>query len=155
MRKNMEKKIGEGAIAKGRFLVELFDQNGKRKDLRIVENVIVTVGKAFLANWLTAGAQSDYFMRYIGVGTGTNAASASDTGLQTELSTRSAGALTNTTNVWQNQATFGPGVDTGAITEAGIFSASSGGTMFARQTFAVVNKAAGDSLQITWQVTFS
>ena len=82
-------------------------------------------------------------------------ASASDTTLQTELSTRVAGTLSSSTNVWQNQATFGPGVDTGAITEAGIFSASSAGTLFARQVFPVVNKAAGDSLQLTWQVTFS
>jgi hypothetical protein len=139
----------------GRFLVELFDENGKRKDLRIVENVVVTVGKNFLADWLTQATQTDYFMRYLALGTGTTAASASDTGLETELSTRVAGTLTDSTNVWQNQGTFGPGVDTGAITEAGIFSASSGGTMFARQTFPVVNKGAGDSLQLTWQVTFS
>lgn len=140
---------------KGRFLVELFGADGVRKDLRIVENVVVTVGKNYLALWLTAATQADYFMRYLGLGTGTTAASASDTALETELATRVAGTLTNSTNVWQNQATFGPGVDTGAITEAGIFTAAAAGTMFARQTFPVVNKGAGDSLQLTWQVTFS
>lgn len=147
----MEEKL----TLKGRFLVELFGEDGKRKELRIVENVVVTVGKNYLANWLTAATQSDYFMRYLALGTGTTAASASDTALETELATRVAGTLSNSTNVWQNQATFGPGVDTGAITEAGIFTASSAGTMFARQTFPVVNKGAGDSLQLTWQVTFS
>jgi len=91
----------------------------------------------------------------LALGTGVTAASASDTALQTELSTRVAGTLTSSTNVWQNQGTFGAGVDTGAITEAGIFSASSAGTMLARQTFSVINKAAGDSLQVTWQVTLS
>ncbi len=141
--------------AKGRFLVELLDENLKRKDLRIVENVVVTVGKTYLANWLTAATQSGYFMQYIALGTGATAATAGDTALQTELTTRVAGTLTNTTNVWQNVASFGPGVDTGAITESGIFSASSGGTMLARQVFSVINKAAGDTLQITWQVTFS
>jgi hypothetical protein len=140
---------------KGRFLVELLGEDGKRKDLRIVENVVVTVGKTYLANWLTAATQSGYFMQYIGLGTGTTAAAAGDTTLQTELSTRVAGTLSNTTNVWQNVASFGPGVDTGAITESGIFSASSAGTMLARQVFAVINKGAGDTLQITWQVTFS
>lgn len=139
----------------GHIALRLIGPDGALKEARDISNVVVTVGKNFLANWLTSATQADYFMRYIALGTGTNAASASDTTLQTELSTRVAGTLSNSTNVWQNQATFGPGVDTGAITEAGIFSASSSGTMFARQVFAVVNKAAGDSLQLTWQITFS
>lgn len=141
--------------AKGRIKFDLFDSSGNLKETREINNVVVTVGKNFLADWLTQATQSTYFMQYIGLGTGTNAANASDTGLQTELSTRVAGTLTPSANVWQNVASFGPGVDTGAITESGIFSASSGGTLFARQTFAVINKGAGDSLQVTWQVTFS
>lgn len=139
----------------GRINFKLFGADGKLKDEREINNVVVTVGKNYLATWLTAATQADYFMRYIGLGTGTNAANASDTTLQTELSSRVAGTLTPSSNVWQNVASFGPGVDTGAITESGIFSASSAGTMFARQTFAVINKGAGDSLQVTWQITFS
>lgn len=139
----------------GHINFKLFDANGLLKDERDIKNVVVTVGKNYLATWLTAATQADYFMRYIALGTGTNAANASDTTLQTELSSRVAGTLTPSSNVWQNVASFGPGVDTGAITESGIFSASSGGTMFARQTFAVINKGAGDSLQVTWQITFS
>lgn len=139
----------------GRISLRLFGPDGALRDAREVKNVVVTVGKNYLALWLTQATQADYFMRYLALGTGTTAASASDTALATELATRVAGALTSSTNVWQNQATFGPGVDTGAITEAGIFSASVSGTMFARQVFPVVNKGAGDSLQLTWQVTFS
>lgn len=139
----------------GHISLRLFGPDGLLKESREVKNVVVTVGKNYLALWLTQGTQSDFFMRYLALGTGVTAASASDTALQTELATRVAGALTSSTNVWQNQATFGPGVDTGAITEAGIFSASAAGTLFARQVFPVVNKGAGDSLQLTWQVTFS
>lgn len=147
--------MDENFKMKGRFLVELLGEDGKRKDLRIVENVVVTVGKTFLAQWLAAATQSGYFMQHLALGTGTSAASASDTTLETEIGSRVAGTLSNTTNVWQNQGTFGPGVSTGAITEAGIFSAASAGTMLARQTFAVLNKGASDSIQVTWQVTFS
>lgn len=50
--------------------------------------------------------------------------------------------------------TFGPGNAVGAITEAGVFTASSGGTMLARQVFAVINKDSDDSLEITWEITF-
>lgn len=141
--------------ATGYIRFDLFDENGKLKEHREIKNVVVTVGKNYLADWLTQPTQADYFMQYIALGTGTNAANASDTTLQTELSTRVAGTLTPSSNVWQNVASFGPGVNTGAITESGIFSDSTGGTMFARQTFAVINKAAGDSLQVTWQITFS
>ena len=44
---------------------------------------------------------------------------------------------------------------TGAVTEAGIFNAGSGGTMLCRTTFPAVNKASGDSIAITWVVTVS
>ena len=145
----------ETITAKGRIKFDLFDASGNLKESKEINNVVVTVGKNFLALWLTAATQSDYFMRYIGLGTGVSAASASDTDLETPLPTRVAGTLSSSTNVWQNQATFGPGVNTGSITEAGIFSASSSGTLFARQTFGVITKNAGDTLQVTWQVTFS
>lgn len=139
----------------GRINFKLFDADGRLKEERAINNVVVTVGKNYLATWLTAATQADYFMRYLALGTGVTAATAGDTALQTELSTRVAGTLTPTSNIWQNQATFGAGVDTGAITESGIFSASSGGTMLARQTFAAINKGAGDSLQVTWQITLA
>lgn len=139
----------------GYIRMTLTDDKGLVKDTREVKNVIVTVGKNYLATWLTQATQADYFMRYIALGTGVTAATAADTALATETGTRVAGTLTSSTNVWTNTATFGAGVSTGAITEAGIFSASSGGTMLARQTFSVVNKAAGDSLQVVWQITIS
>jgi hypothetical protein len=139
----------------GHINLKLFDANGNLKDERDIKNTVVTAGKNFLATWLAAASQAGYFMQYIALGTGTNAASSADTTLQTETGTRVAGTLTSSTNVWQNVALFGAGVSTGAITEAGIFSASSVGTMLARQVFSVINKAAGDSLQITWQITLS
>ena len=58
-------------------------------------------------------------------------------------------------DMWQNVASFGPGVDTGTLREAGLFSLTSGGTMFARQTFGDIVKAAGDTLVLTWQLTLN
>lgn len=140
---------------KGHIKFELFDETGSKKDEREIDNLIVTVGKTYLAAWLAAASQAGYFMQYVGLGTGTDAPDVANTGLQIPLATRVAGALTSSTNVWQNIASFAPGVDTGAVTEAGVFSAASSGTLLARQTFAVINKAAGDTLQVTWQITFS
>jgi hypothetical protein len=80
-----------------------------------------------------------------------------DTNLQTPLPTRVQGILSTpgSINIWQNVATFGPGVNTGAITEAGLFSTSSGGTMYARNVFSVVNKGAGNTFVVTWMITFN
>lgn len=138
----------------GQFLLVHYGPNGAIKDVRYVKNTIVTVGKNFLANWLTA-TQATGFMQYQGTGTGATGADAGDTDLETPLATRIAGALSNTNNVLENEVSFGPGVNTGAWTEAGMFSASSGGTMFSRQTFGVVTKEAGDTVVITWQITFA
>lgn len=139
----------------GHIKFDLFNYKGELKQHEEVKNVVVTIGKTYLATWLTQATQSGYFMRYLALGEGTTPATVSDTALDSTLSTRVAGTLSNASNVWQNQATFGPGVDTGAITEAGIFDAASGGTMLARQVFAVINKDVNDSLQVTWQITIS
>ena len=120
-------------------------------------NLVVTIGKQFLAYWLAGATQATPFMSWVGLGTGGTAPVVGNTGLQTPLATRVQGTLTNpgSTNIWQNAASFGPGVDTGAITEAGLFSASTGGTMFARQTFSAVSKGAGETFVLTWSVTFN
>jgi hypothetical protein len=50
-------------------------------------------------------------------------------------------------------ATFGPGVGTGSVVEAGVFNASSGGTMLCHTTFPVVNKDANETIVITWNIS--
>ena len=139
----------------GSVHVQLFDENGNIKQEHTDRNLIVTVGKTYLAAWLAAASQAGKFMSYIGVGDGGGGPVAGDVGLASALSPRVLGTLTSATNTWQNQATFAPTVCTGAITEAGLFDALTTGTMFARQVFAVYNKAAGDTLIVTWTVTFS
>jgi hypothetical protein len=150
-------KVTETLKLKGHINIKLYDSEGVLKQEIDKDNLVVSVGKAYLATWLAAASQAGEFMSYIGLGTGMTAPTIGDTNLQTPLPTRVQGLLTTpgSTNIWQNQATFGPGVDTGAITEAGLFSASTLGTMFARQVFAVVNKGAGDTFVLTWQVSFN
>lgn len=120
-----------------------------------VPNIVVNNGKDFVASRIKDATAT--VMSHMAVGTGTTTAVAANTTLETELS-GSRTALTSTT-VSSNDviyvATFGPGVGTGAVTEAGIFNASSGGTMLCRTVFAVINKAASDSMTITWTVTVS
>ena len=53
----------------------------------------------------------------------------------------------------QYVATFPAGTATAGLQEAGIFNASSAGTMLCRTVFAVINKGALDTLTITWKIT--
>lgn len=151
--------VNEVFKLKGSVKVQLIGPDGKVKQEHEEHNLIVTVGKNYLATWLTGLTQSGPFMSYIGLGTGVTSPASGDTALQTEFSgggySRSQGTLTASTNTWTNTATFSPGNGTGAVTEAGLFSASTSGTMFARQTFSAYNKAAGDTLVVAWTVTFS
>jgi hypothetical protein len=96
-------------------------------------------------------------MSYMAVGTGATAAAAGDTALGAEISASrtTLSTATSSANVVTYATTFGAGVGTGAITEAGIFNASSAGTMLCRTVFSVVNKGASDSMTITWTVTVS
>ena len=97
------------------------------------------------------------FRSHMELGTGTTAAASADTALGTAIS-GSRTALTSTTvssNTITYVASFAAGTGTGAVTEAGIFNASSAGTLLCRTVFPVVNKQSGDSMTVTWTVTVS
>ena len=117
-------------------------------------NLVVAVGKEWVADRM---ADANTVMTHMAIGTGTTAAAAGNTALVTELDrnalTVSGGTVS--TNTIQYACTWAAGDGTGAITEAGIFDASSAGDMLARTVFAVVNKGAADSMTITWTITVS
>ena len=140
--------------AVGEFTLTVTGPDGKIKETRHIKNVVTTAGKVALAERMGGDTPSGKFMPYVGIGTGTDAASAADTQLQTEVA-RVAGTVTYGSNVYQSSAVFTAGVGTGTITEAGLLSASSSGTLFSHQVFGAVTKGAADSLTIVWQVTIS
>jgi len=141
----------------GEFDLVLYDKDMKVKDKRHVKNMTVTTGFQAVSDMMgKATAQPVGFVN-CGIGTGTIAPALGDTDLGT-ASTRVAGGYTRTADtVWANAATFGAGVGTGSITEAGLFNSvtMAGGTMLCRQTFGVVTKGASDTLVVTWQYTLS
>lgn len=120
-----------------------------------VPNLIVTTGKNYIASKMVATTNSPVSMTHMAIGTGTGTPAAGDTTLGTEAGRVSLSGSVVSTNTVTYTATFPAGTGTGAVTEAGIFNASSSGTMLCRTTFPVVNKAAGDSIAVTWVVTVS
>jgi hypothetical protein len=77
----------------------------------------------------------------------------SDTTLGTELVRQVFTTSSVSTNVVTLTTTYAAGTGTGALQEAGIFNASTAGTMLSHVVFSVINKGAADTLTITWTVT--
>jgi hypothetical protein len=137
--------------AKGTLGIVLTDQNGNLKQELNVTNLVVDTGLDYIASRMKDATATA--MTHMAIGSGTNDPAAGDTALQTQLGRVALTSTTVTNNSVAYIASFGAGTGTGAVTEAGIFNASSGGTMLCRTEFAVINKAAGDSMTITWTVT--
>jgi len=140
----------------GNLKLVLTDEHGNVKQEEEVKNLVVTVGKNFIASSMAkTTTNSPAAMTHMEVGTGTTAAAVGDTALETAVGS-SRVALTSTTVTTNNVAyvaSFPAGTGTGALTEAGIFNASSSGTLLCRTVFSVINKGAADTLGITWTVT--
>lgn len=134
----------------GVVTITLKDSTGKVKE-EIKKNLVVNTGKNFVASAIVAASASP--MTHMAIGTGTTGAAVTDTTLQTELSRVAFTSAVASSNVATMTATWSAGVGTGAITEAGIFNNSIGGTMFSRVVFGVITKAISDTLTISWAIT--
>jgi len=140
---------------RGKLEIILYGPDGGVKDREVIKNTICAVGDAHVANKMSDAGE--VAMSHMAIGTGSGGG-ASSTALVSELSRV---ALTSTTqgsgdndNDVLYVGTWGAGVGTGAITEAGIFNDPTVGTILAYQSFAVKNKGALDSLVINWTITF-
>lgn len=138
---------------KGELQVVVRDAFGTVKEEFTVPNLVVTAGKNYIASRMVGAATT--VMTHMAIGTSTTTPAVANTTLGTEAGRVALASFTASNNQVTATATFPAGTGTGAITEAGIFNASSAGTMLCRTTFPVVNKAAGDSIAITWVVTVS
>ena len=134
----------------GKVHVTVTNEHGEVVEQRAA-NLVVTTGKNFTASRMVGGA--DNVMSHMALGSNNTAAAVGDTALLGELGRVALTASTAVNNVVTYTATFGTGVATGGVQEAGIFNASSAGTMLCRVVFAVVNKGANDTIAITWTVT--
>ena len=140
--------INDGLKLTGKLKIAL---NGET--VQEVDNLVVTTGKGYVASRMKDASATA--MSHMAIGSGSTAAAASDTALGNQLGRVALTSTAVSAAVVTYTATFGAGTGTGAVTEAGILNASSGGTMLCRTVFSVVNKGASDSMTITWTVTVS
>ena len=151
--------IAESALSLRHFHCE----RGVWDDLGCVgTKVVTTAGVGAIVDAFQNTVELETF-NYHGIGTGGTAEAVGDTALVTELTTEYVSDGTRATgtqgengaNVYQTVATNT--VDAAvAITEHGIFTqATVGGVLLDRTLFAVVNLGSGDSLQSTYEITFT
>lgn len=119
--------------------------------------LLVNTGKAIVTNYLNGGAAT--VPKYVAWGTGAGTTALTDTTLFTETGSRVLGTgsqvtTTTTSDTFQVVGTQTAG-GTLAITNAGLFDASTTGNLFAKGDFSTINLSTGDSIQFTFKVQFS
>jgi hypothetical protein len=145
--------LNEDLKMKGELTVTVRAEDGTIKQEFNVPNLVVTVGKNYIASRMASNSAT--VMSHMAIGTGTGTPIVGDTTLGIEAGRVAVSSFSASTNTVTATATFPAGTGTGAITEAGILNGSSSGTLLCRTTFPVVNKASSDSIAITWVITVS
>lgn len=152
----MQNQLKDNVARKGKLHIKLFDKDGNLKEERKIENLVVSIGEAHIADQLSS-SPGDTAMGYMAIGTGTTAANAANTAVETELDRNALTSRTQGAGGDDNDVIYvgdwAAGDGTGAITEAGILNAAAAGVLLARSVFTVINKGASDTLQITWTIT--
>jgi hypothetical protein len=148
----------QGLKITGDVNLKVFAEDGSLKEERQIKNLVVTVGKNYIANRMQSNSVQSV-MNTMAIGTNSATPAVGNTTLGVEAGRVALASFSASGNQVTATATFPAGTGTGAITEAGIFNPSSagasGGNMLCRTTFPVVNKAAGDSIAVTWVITVS
>lgn len=140
--------------AKGSLDIVVRDKDGKVKDTRQVNNLIVNFGLNFITSRMTANTAT--VMSHMGIGTGSANPDATNISLGSQAGSRETlDTITVTNNQIEYTAIFEAGDQTGLITEAGIFNAASSGTMLCRSTFGGITKNSDDNMTIVWTITVS
>lgn len=142
-------------LAFSRLEAVIVRENGLRIPLGTVsKRVLTNTGVGYMVDAFQNLVELEN-MNFHGMGTGTNAEAVGDTALQTEVETRQTGTQSEpATNQYRSLATI-TATASRAITEHGLFSASSGGVLLDRSVFAVINLATSDSVQFTYTLAIT
>ena len=133
--------------------VTVLRADGRRERLGVVSQRVVTnAGVAFLVDAMQNLTEAEA-INWHQSGTGTAAEGVGDTGLGTAVGSRIAGTQSEpSANVYRSVATLSYSASH-AITEHGIFTAVSAGTLFDRSVFTAINVTNGDAIQFTYDLT--
>jgi hypothetical protein len=146
-------KINHGIQFASELSIKHIRADGTERDYGVVSRRLVTnAGVAFLVDAFQNLVEIEN-MNFHGSGTGSVAENVADTTLGTEVASRATGTQSEpASNQYRTVGTIAYS-GTFAITEHGIFSASSAGTLWDRSVFSAINVVSGDSIQFTYTLT--
>lgn len=140
---------------RAQLTARVFRADGTVEELgTLSRRVVTTSGVAWLATTFTNTVEPET-LNFHDCGTGGTAEAVGQTTLVTAFGgARVAGTQSTpgSTNIYRSVATISFS-GSFAITEHGIFTASTSGTMFDRSLFSAINVVSGDSIQFTWELT--
>jgi hypothetical protein len=149
------------------------DSSGNIKAYRQTDNIVTGVGKNCVALRLfgangtdptgCGGTGNTAKFTFIGIGTGSTAEAFTDTGLGTPGANNRGPATAVGVNQNSTATPYSSiqktltSNSTQSIAESGLFDVggTTGGHMFARKTFTAIPLNSGDSLTVTWRITYS
>lgn len=142
--------------ARGRFLPAAL----RTKEIHEYDNLVVTAGKAAIANFLSHASPTPTSIRvnYVALGSGTNSPAAGDTQLQTEVFRKVTASADNASNVATITGFFTQTETSGTYREAGLFmsgtASANTGTLLSRVAINIT-KSGAQTLTIEWTITIS
>jgi len=143
--------INEALKVTGSFEFKLYDKNMNLKDSGEKKNLVVDVGKEWVAKYL-AGESPDN-LSFMALGSDGTAPDVADTGLGNELGRVALDSVVRTGASILYIATFLPTIATGSVIEAGLFNAAAGGEMLSRVIFTLATKDPSDAMVGVWNIT--
>lgn len=150
--------IGDRIPASGYVVVSILRQGNEIYHSED-HNLITNAGLDFISAQVGSTSTGSNGANYIALSSNSTAPAATDTTLTGEISgsglDRAQGTYSHTagTNTFTVQEVFTASGTVSAIQKTGLFTASSGGTMMAENTFSSVNVISGDQLTVTWTIT--
>jgi len=142
-------------ILLGSLHVKLIKRGGPVIDLGLAScRVVTTAFVNEMVDQLQAEDSTWGDFKYHDSGVGTTAEAVGDTDMETtDGESRATGTQTeNAANIYESVATISY-TTTKAITEHGVFNASTSGELMDRSVFSAVNVVNGDSIQFTYRLT--
>jgi hypothetical protein len=139
----------------GKLRLVLTDEHGRVKADVETDNAFLDQGKGVVANRMQL-TPTQPGVSHMAIGNQSSVpADPSNVTLQAEIARVALLSQQVTGASVTYNASFGPGVGTGAVQEAGLYGSGAvgGQPAFTRSTFPVINKAAADTLAISWLVT--
>lgn len=142
---------------RGYVTIVIFDEEGKVKETREFKNLVVDVGRSGCAGRVSDPGTAILAANWIKLGTDATVPAVGQTALIADLGLSEAKSAAYSflgIGSWKIVQTWGTGAGIGALTESGVFFGSFN-SMLCRQTFAVINKASSDTLEVTWGFTLT